>query len=74
MATAPHPLRTVHARDGETLDALLHRHLGQTAGHTEATLAANPGIAAHGATLPIGTPVHIATAPAAPRNIIHLWD
>ena len=66
--------RTVHARQGDTLDALLHRHIGQTAGHTEATLAANPRLADHGAVLPIGTTVHIVTAPAAPRRLVHLWD
>lgn len=66
--------RTVHARQGDTLDALLHRHTGRTAGNTEATLAANAGLADLGALLPEGTPVRIATAPAAPRALIQLWD
>lgn len=71
MATTP---RTVHARQGDTLDQLLHRHTGRTAGTTEATLAANPGLAALGPVLPIGTPVRITEAPAPARaDVIHLW-
>lgn len=67
--------RTVHARQGDTLDLLLHRHTGRTAGNTEATLAANRHIAALGPILPMGTPVQIVTAPATTRaDLIHLWD
>ena len=74
MATTNTPPRTVYARQGDTLDALLHRHLGATAGHTEATLAANAGIADAGAVLPMGTPVRLVAAPPPPRNTVHLWD
>lgn len=66
--------RTVIARQGDTLDALLHRHLGATAGHVEATLAANPGLADLGAVLPQGAAVRVATAPAPVRRLINLWD
>ncbi len=74
MPAATLTTRTAHARQGDTLDALLHRHTGRTAGNTEATLAANPGLADLGAVLPMGTAVRIATTPAAPRELIQLWD
>ena len=67
--------RTVYARQGDTLDLLLHRHTGQTAGNTEATLAANPGLADLGAVLPMGTAVQIVIAPPKTRaDVINLWD
>jgi phage tail protein X len=69
----------VIAQDGETLDALVWRTLGRTAGLTEAALAANPAVAAAGAVLAGGTRVDltaIAIAAAAPprRDIVSLWD
>ena len=67
--------RTVYARQGDTLDLLLHRHTGRTAGNTEATLAANRHLGQLGAVLPMGTAVQIVTAPAATRpGVINLWD
>lgn len=75
MAQATAQTRAVYTRQGDTLDQLVHRHTGRTAGNTEATLAANPAIAALGAILPMGTPVQIVTAPAAARaDVINLWD
>lgn len=67
------------AQSGETLDALVWRVLGRTAALTEATFAANPGIAAIGATLPAGTRIDLSsiTAQAAApqrRDIVSLWD
>ncbi|HKT28893.1 tail protein X, partial [Dyella sp.] len=47
----------VRALQGETLDALCQRVLGRTASVTEATLAANPGLADLGPVLPQGYPV-----------------
>ena len=41
--------QTAIARQGDTLDALIHRHTARTQGNTEATLAANPGLADLGA-------------------------
>lgn len=61
------------ARDGETLAALCLRVLGRTAGVVEATLAANPGIAA-GVRLQAGTVVHLADIPDTPtRPAVNLW-
>lgn len=65
---------TATARQGDTLDALLHRHMGATAGHTEATLHANPGIADLGAILPAGAIVKLVRAPAPARKLVNLWD
>ena len=75
MAQATAQTRAVYTRQGDTLDLLVHRHTGRTAGNVEATLVANPAIAALGAILPMGTPVQIVTAPAAARaDVINLWD
>lgn len=67
---------TVRTQQGDTVDQLCHRHLGQTAGVTEQTYVLNPGLAAHGASLPLGLLVLLPdppTAPAAP-HIVTLWD
>jgi phage tail protein X len=66
----------VTALQGDTLDQICQRHLGRTGGITEAVLDANPGLAALGAVLPMGTPVILPdTAPiAAPAELLQLWD
>lgn len=69
----------VHAHQGDTLDGLLWRHAGRTAGLVERTLTANPGLAALGAVLPHGHAVEIPdaalAAPApADRPLIQLWS
>lgn len=66
----------VIAHQGDTLDLLCHRHLGRTAGVLEAALEANPGLAALGAVLPMGTEVVLPDAPpAAPETkLVQLWD
>lgn len=68
-------MRTVYAHQGETLDALLHRVLGATAGVTEQVLELNPGLAERGPILPEGTAVQIPDAPPKTRRIetIQLW-
>lgn len=63
----------VMARDGDTVDQLCWRHLGRTAGVTEATLAANPGLAAH-ARLSAGALVELVTDVTATRETVNLWD
>lgn len=63
----------VIARQHDTVDALCHRHLGRTAGATEATLAANPGLAATPHLAP-GQPVTLVAPAAAPRPLVQLWD
>lgn len=66
----------VIAQQGDTLDQLCQRHLGRTGGLVEQTLELNPGLAALGAILPIGTAVVLpdqsAAAPKAP--LVRLWD
>ena len=66
---------TVQALQGDTLDQLCKRHLGTTAGTVEAALAANPGLAALGPVLPLGTRVTLPAAAApATTNRLKLWD
>lgn len=66
----------VTAHQGDTVDGLCHRHLGSTATITEQVLEMNPGIAALGAILPMGTPVELPDqAPQKNNNtLIQLWD
>lgn len=69
----------VVALQGDTIDALCHRHLGTTAGMVEQVLALNYGISLHGAVLPMGTVVVLPdvstpSAGAVTRPLIQLWD
>lgn len=59
-----------------TVDLLCHHHYGTTEGTTEAVLAANPGLAALGPHLPLGTRVTMPErAPATPAVVsTALWD
>lgn len=65
----------VTALQGDSVDSLCYRHLG-TSDAVEATLEANPGLAALGAILPMGTvvalPDVVQSTPT--KNIIQLWD
>ncbi|WP_294356119.1 tail protein X [uncultured Sphingomonas sp.] len=70
---------TLTAQQGDTLDALLWRarRLGSPALAT--VLAANPGLAALGTTLPAGTrvtvPATLTTRDTTPvRDMVQLWD
>lgn len=65
---------TVIAHQHELLDALLWRTLGSTAGHLEATLNANPGLAKIAADLPEGEPVRIVQSAEPVRELVYLWD
>lgn len=69
-------MQTVHAHQGETLDALCHRILGTTAGVVERALRLNPGLAELGPILPEGTPVTLPAAEPTPprRDTIQLWN
>lgn len=63
-------------RDGMVLDLLLWERAGTTDG-VEATLAANPGLAAQGVVLPLLTRVVVpdAAVQAAPvREVVRLWS
>lgn len=64
----------VIAHQHELLDALAWRHLGATAGHVEATLAANPGLARVAADLPEGQSVRLVQASAPPKPMVYLWE
>lgn len=69
--------RTLHARQGDTLDALLARDLALGSEAIGIVLAANRGIAALGPVLPLGTPVVVPDdAIAAPVKVavVNLWD
>lgn len=64
---------------GDTLDALCHRHLRATAGMVEQVHALNYGISLHGPVLPMGTEVILPEVPppstgAAMRPLVQLWD
>lgn len=60
-------------RDGLTLDLLLFERYGTTNG-LELVLAANPGLAALGAVLPLLTKVYVPELPAPePRQVVRLW-
>ena len=67
---------TIRTHQRETVDALCWRHYGRTGGVTEAVLAANPGLAAHGPELPGGLLVQMPDQlPVAPqRQTVTLWD
>lgn len=66
----------VIAQQGDTVDVLCHRHLGRTAGVTEAVLGSNPGLSAIGPVLPMGTAVELPDQLPAETNtnLIQLWD
>ena len=65
----------VTALQGDSVDNLCYRHLG-TSDAVEATLEANPGLAALGAILPMGTVVALpdAVQSTPTKNLIQLWD
>lgn len=67
----------VRSQQGDTLDALVYRYLGASAGYVEQALALNPALAALGAVLPAGTIVTLPTAvqsPTTDQDSISLWD
>lgn len=65
----------VRALQGDTVDALCWRHYGRTAGVTEQVLDANPGLAEHGAVLPMGLEVELPDQPTQPvKRRVQLWD
>ena len=68
-------MTAVFSQQGDTVDLICQRHLGRTAGVTEATYQLNPHLARHTVQLPPGTaitlPVNQATHPATTLN---LWD
>lgn len=67
---------TLIARQGDTLDGLIWRERGLGSADIAPVLAANPGLAALGPVLPMGTAVEVpATAPAqSVIQLVQLWD
>lgn len=66
----------VTALQGDSVDSLCYRNLGSSA-VVEQVLATNPGVAALGPVLPVGTVVVIpdsAPAPGGQKATINLWD
>lgn len=63
-------------RQSEMTDMICRRAYGDESGYVEKVLDANPGLAALGPILPIGTRVTLPDLPkAAPeRKIVSLWD
>lgn len=70
-------MNTLIARQDETLDELVFRHYGQTAGLVEIALEYNPEIA-HLPRLPIGTVVTMPTIESSfatvEQSTVQLWD
>lgn len=67
---------TYTTKQGQTVDLVCLDQYGRTADVTEATLAANPGLAALGPILPMGTVVvmpDVAKKPTASK-LVSLWD
>lgn len=66
----------VHARQGDTVDALCWRHLGATRDVVEQALSLNPGLADVGPILPHGMAVELPEPPARARQVktVRLWD
>lgn len=66
----------VIAQQGDSVDLLCNRHLGGTATVTEQVLELNPGLAALGSILPMGTTVTLPDALPEKQNnqLIQLWD
>lgn len=71
-------MRTIHARQLDTVDAIAWRYYGKTAGVVEAILQANAGLADKGSLLALGTTVILpdlsATDATTTKQLINLWD
>ncbi|WP_436300752.1 tail protein X [Variovorax paradoxus] len=67
---------TVIAQQGDTVDLLCLRHLGSTAGVTEAVYALNRGLAERGPVLSLGQAVALPDRPTNSPTVatVQLWD
>lgn len=63
-------------RQGEMVDMICRRAYGDESGFVEKVLDVNPGLAALGPVLPLGTKVLLPDLPksAPERKIVSLWD
>lgn len=67
----------LRSQQGETVDLICRRAYGHETSETvAATLNANPGLAALGPILPLGTVVRLPDPPSDPprRVVVRLWD
>lgn len=66
----------VIASQNDTVELICYRHFGFTVGVTEQVLELNPGLAALGPTLPMGTKVILpyVAEQQEQTNTINLWD
>jgi phage tail protein X len=67
---------TVIAQQGDTVDLLCLRHLGTTAGVTEAVYELNRGLAERGPVLALGQDVTLPDRPTTSPTVatVQLWD
>ncbi|MBB4835475.1 tail protein X [Acinetobacter schindleri] len=68
--------KTINAYQNDTVDAICWREYGRSSGVVEKVLEANPGIAAFGPFLPMGTEVILPDleTPQQIKQTIQLWD
>ncbi|WP_442907350.1 tail protein X [Kaistia sp. MMO-174] len=60
---------------GMTVDLVCHRHYGRTRGTTERVLNENPGLAALGPFIPLGTHIWLPEITSTPTKTTRsLWD
>jgi len=69
-------MKTINALQNDTVDAICWREYGRSSGVVEKVLEANPGIAAYGPILPMGTEVILPDleTPQQIKQTIQLWD
>lgn len=62
-------------RQGQTVDLVCLAHYGRTASVTELVIDANPGIAALGPVLPVGTVLMLPAIETKPKalELVNLW-
>lgn len=68
-------METYTSVQGDTVDLVCRKVYGDESGYVEAVLVANPGLAALGAILPIGTLIKLPNlARPAELPTVSLWD
>lgn len=69
-------MATYTTRQGDMIDAICTRAYGDESGYVEFVLDANPGLAALGMPLPIGTVIDLPETPKTQATVavVSLWD
>ncbi len=67
---------TYRTKQGEMVDEIAWKQYGHQDGTAEAVIDANPGLAALGPILPLGTVIVLPTieAPSPENSLVRLWD